>query len=541
MEKNTILFNGVKTDTFREKTSMKIVYLIGKQKKNKYSDNPPVAAIVNGELKSLQSEIEENAVIDLVYLNSKTGRHVYRKTLCFLLSYASSILYPNRTLITGHSLGDGYYFYYRDKEKADIEKLKEIMREAIESDISIDIETLSSSQALQYVKNRKLKETECLLHSRNDGAYTFNSLDGCLSVNYEPLLPSLSLLSVWDLMEYGEGMLLRYPQSRQKDKMMDFVDNPLLFKVFKETRANAGVLDVDCLGSLNLKVAEGKVTETVILSETLQRRVFYKAAEEIKKRGNIKIAFISGPACSGKKTSGLKLCSELKILGYKPIMLSLDDYRPMPLKGEKVDLDLLRKEVKALISGEEVTLSSNSSDSRRIFRADKAKMDDKTILVIEGVQTLNEQLIPNLLDDSEVYRVYVSALTQLNLDTMSNISTRDNRLIRRIVKECRLHSVKPSDVINEWDEIEEEEKALLFPYQNNTDIMINSALEYELGVLSSYALPLLRSVRQEEGSAYTTARRLMAFLELVYPIASEKVPSDSILREFIGGSAYLLS
>ena len=541
MEKNTILFNGVKTDTFVEKSSMKISYLLGRQKKIKYFDNPPVAAVVNGELKSLQSEIEENAVIDLVYLNSKTGRTVYRRTLCFLLSYAASVVYPERTLISGHSLGDGYYFYFRDRGKSDIKKLKAVMQEAVDEDMTIDIESLSSAQALDYVRKHGLVETEMLLESRNDGAYTFNRLGECRSVYYEPLISSISLLSVWDLMEYGEGMLLRYPQSRKMDSMMAFQDNPLLFRVFEETRAKARILDVDSLGSLNLKEAEGKIREVIVLSETLQRRSFYRAAEDIKKKGGVRIVFISGPACSGKKTSGLKLCAELKIQGFNPVMLSLDDYRKRNESGRSyVDTALLQKEVKALLNGEEVTLTSSDRDKKRLFRTLSAKMDEKTILVVEGVQTLNEHLIPDL-DENEIYRIFVSALTQLNLDTCSNISTRDNRLLRRIVKECRQRDVKPSEIINEWEDIEEEEKNLLFPYQNNADMMINSALEYELGVLYADAMPLLRSVRLEDGMAYTTARRLMAFLELVNPISPELVPSDSVLREFIGGSAFLLS
>ena len=307
MEKNTITFNGMPTDTFIEKSSARIVYLLGKQRKLGYHDNPPVAAVVNGELKSLQTEIPENAVIDLVYLNSKEGRTAYRKTLCFLLSYASTVVYPDRTLLVGHSLGDGYYFSYKNKEKPDIDKLKKVMEKAIEDDLIVDIETLSASQALTYVEKMKLKDTEKLLKTRNDGAYTFNRIGSALSVSYEPLLPSLKLLEVWDIMEYGGGILLRYPQSRDKGKIQPFQDNPLLFKVFEETKEKSKILDVDSLGALNMKVTEGKIDEVIVLSETLQRRRFSKAAEEIKKRGGVKVAFVSGPACSGKKSSGIKL------------------------------------------------------------------------------------------------------------------------------------------------------------------------------------------------------------------------------------------
>lgn len=544
MEKNTVIFNGKPTDTFIEKSSARIVYLLGRHKKLGYRENPPVAAVVNGELKSLQTEITENAVIDLVYLNSREGRVVYRKTLCFLLSYASGVVHPDRTLVIGHSLGDGYYFSYKGKEKPDTEKLRNVMKKAIEDDLIVDIETLSASQAMKYVDEMNLEDTGKLLSTRNDGAYTFNRIGSALSVNYEPLLPSLKLLEVWELMEYGDGLLLRYPQSREPERILPFNDNPLLFKVFEETKEKAKILDVSSLGSLNMKVTQGKINEVIVLSETLQRRRFYKAAEEIRKRGTTRIAFVSGPACSGKKSSGLKLCAELKIQGYSPIMISLDDYRTKGKKGlslESLDIELLRSQVRDLLSGKEVDFKSlNDFDAKRMFKVNRAKMDEKTILVVEGVQTLNEKLIPGL-NEEEIFRVYVSALTQLNLDTMSGISTRDNRLLRRIVKECRTTTLTPAEVIRSWKNIEEEEKSQLFPYQNNADIMINSALEYELGVLSTYVMPLLRSVSPEEGEAYTVSRRLMAFMELVYPIPSEMVPSDSILREFIGGSTYNLT
>ena len=544
MEKNTITFNGKSIDTFIEKSSARIVYLLGKQRKLKYNENPPVAAVVNGELKSLQTEIPENAVVELVHLNSKAGRSAYRKTLCFLLSYASTVVHPDRTLLVGHSLGDGYYFSYKGKEKPDTEALKKTMQKAIDDDMVVDILSLSASQALEYVEKMNLEDTRKLLLTRNDGAYTFNRIGTALSVSYEPMLPSLKLLEHWDLMEYGDGLLLRYPQSRAPEEILPFQDNPLLFRVFEETKEQSKILDVSSLGALNMKVCQGKINEVIVLSETLQRRRFNRAAEEIRNRGNVRIAFVSGPACSGKKSSGIKLCAELKILGYNPIMLSLDDYRTAGKKGvslESLDIDLLRTQVRDLLDGKEVELKThNDMDARRMFRVSKSKMDAKTILVVEGVQTLNEHLIPDLKEE-EIFRVFVSALTQPSLDTMSGISTRDNRLLRRIVKECRTTSLTPAEVIYSWDGIEEEEKSQLFPYQNNADIMINSALEYELGVLSTYVMPLLRSVTPEEGAAYTTARRLMAFMELVYPIPSEFVPKDSLLREFIGGSTFNLT
>lgn len=537
MEKNTIIFNGNPTEAFIEKNSVKILYLLGRQKKLKYKDNPPVAAVMNGELKSLQAEITNNAVIDLVYLDSKEGRRVYRKTLCFLLSYASAVLYPDRTLITGHALGDGFYFSYRNKEKADVKRLKEIMQEAIKDDMQIEIETLSEDQSLEHVRAAGLKETEKLILSRNDGAYSYSRLGKCLSLNYEPLLPSLRYLEIWDLMEYQDGLLLRFPQSREMNKLMPFVDNPLLFKVFSEAKEKAEILGVTSIGSLNEKQAEGKIAETIMLSETLQRENFSKVAKTIDERGGIKLVLVAGPASSGKKTFGLRLSANLKILGYSPIMLSVDDYKKAnSVTMDDIDKEQIKSDILTLLEGKALF---NPQVHRRFFDPKSTIDKDKTIIILEGIQSLKEDDY-QIIKKEEVFKVYVSALTQLNLDTRCGISTTDNRLLRRLVSTCLKTGQSAKDVLLSWPKIEAEEKEKLFPFQNQADIMVNSALEYELGVLYVYAIPLLRSVKPEHGDAYTQARRLMNFLKLVYPIPTELVPRDSILREFIGGGEYSL-
>ncbi len=554
MDKNTIIFNGEKADTFKETSNNRIISLLGRGKKKEYKDNPPVAAIVNGELMSLQDTIPENAEIETVPLFSTMGRRVYRKTLCFLLSYASATLFPERSLVIGHSLGDGYYFSYRGKEKPDIKALKAKMTEAIERDLPIEYKTLTSDEAMEYVKKHGLKETEKLLESRNDGSYIFQCLDGCMEMYYEPMLPSTRFLAIWDLIEYEDGLLLRYPQSRNDKELMPFVDNKNLFAIFRENKKYAEILKIESLGALNENLIKGNINDTILLSELLQRRRFMEIAKFIKDKKSIKLVFISGPSSSGKTTSALKLANELKINGYVPIKISLDDYYlpldkvPRDKDGDydfesinALNLPLFRKQVNALINGEGVRLSKYSIKKREhTFDDHETKLGKDDILIIEGIHGLNPNLIPDV-DDKYVYRIYISALTQLNLDSRSRISTTDNRILRRLIRDNRTRGLSAVDTLLRWPSVENGEKNNIFPYQDFADAMVNSSLEYEIGVLSVYAIPLLRSVKKETGAPYTTARRLLKFLELVYPIPDEAVPSDSLLREFIGGSIYDVS
>ena len=515
-----------------------------------YDKNPVVAALVNGELRSLNSTAYKNATIVPVRLFSNLGKRTYRKTLCFLLGYASSRLFPERTLVIGHSLGDGFYFSYRGKEKPDVDALKREMKRAIVDKLPITIETIPASEALDYVRKHNLIETENLLHTCNAGQYKVCSMDGVMELYYEPMLPSVGLLKEWDLMEYQDGMLLRYPRSTER-KIVPFVDNPLLFSVFQENKKIANILEVESLGALNLKQRENQIDQTILLSESLQRKRIADIGTKIKEKGGVKVVFIAGPSSSGKTTFSLKLCNELILNGFKPIKISLDDYYlpdefvPLDENGEKdfelleaLDVELFRKQINDLIEGKSVHLATYDFKKRdHSFRDEATTLNDNSILVIEGIHGLNPKLMPDL-DKTLSFKVYISALCQLNLDSRGRISTTDNRILRRMVRDNRTRGLDAVETLSRWPSVERGEKNHIFPYQNNADVMINSALEYELGVLTPYAIPLLRSVSEEEGECYATARRLLTFLSFVYPIASDSVPSDSILREFIGGSVF---
>ena len=529
----------------------KIIDLLGKDRDLSYKADPVIAAKLNGKIVSLSEPILGNATISGVHLLSPFGKRVYRKSLCFLLSYATSIIAPERTLIIGHSLGDGYYFRYRGGEKPDAERLRSVMQQAIDEDLPIDLVELTEDEAIEYAKKRGLDETEELLRTMNSSSYRFARIGECLEMYYEPLLPSLRYLELWELREYEDGLLLRYPQSRKPETLMPFSDNPLLFSVFNENKRYAAILGISSMGELNEKVQKGEIGSTILLSEALQRRRISDISRMIKSKKTVRAVFIAGPSSSGKTTFSLRLSDELRVDGYKPIKISLDDYYLPPDKvpvdedGEKdyevlesLDLPLLRKQLSDLIDGKEVNLAQFSfKDKKTTFRSEPVRMAEDSILVIEGIHGLNPALIPELPREKS-FRVYISALTQVNLDTRSRISTTDNRILRRMVRDNRTRGFDAVETLSRWPSVERGEKNHIFPFQNNADVMINSALEYELGVLKTYAVPLLKSVPKEKGDSYATARRLLDFLDYVYPISSEAVPADSLLREFIGGSVY---
>ncbi len=548
MKMLTVEIDGKRTEV---PEGTKITELLDSGRDLSYSSDPVAAAKVNGRLSSLMEPIHGNSCIESVRLFSPFGKRVYRKSLCFLLCYASSLIAPERTLIIGHSLGDGYYFRYRNGEKPDTGRLIKVMKDAIASDMPIELVELTEDEALAYSKERNLHETEILLNTTNSGSYRFAKLGTCLEMYYEPLLPSLRYLELWELREYEDGLLLRYPQSRNPQKLMDFTDNPLLFSVFRENKSYAKILGIDSLGELNRKTEEGGIQKTIMLSEALQRRRISDISRAIKERGEVKAVFISGPSSSGKTTFSLKLSDELRVDGFEPVKISLDDYYlpteriPFDEYGERdyevleaLDLGLFRQQLGDLITGKEVHLASFSFKDRKITLREKAtSMKRNSILVIEGIHGLNPELVPDM-DRKSTFRIYISALTQVNLDTRSRISTTDNRILRRMVRDSRTRGFNAVETLSRWPSVERGEKNHIFPYQNNADVMINSALEYEPGVIKTYAVPLLRSVTKDTGDAYTTARRLLDFLDFVYPIPSEYVPSDSLLREFIGGSVY---
>jgi uridine kinase len=521
-----------------------------------YESNPIIAVRMNNEILSFGSHLTVDATIAPVYLFSDIGKRIYRHTLSFILAYTSEILFPERRLVIGHALGDGFYFNYDGKfslDKKDVALLANKMEELVEANLPITSEMVSYEDAMAHFKKKEYLSTTLLLEYNNEPKVKLYRCKDFLDITYEPLLPTTALLKVWQLRPYGErGMLLRYPLSADFLNLSPFKDNPLLFSVFHEYKLWGSILKVDSLGAMNQICGSPDIKTFIRMNEDLQHRKISQTADMISERGSVKVVLIAGPSSSGKTTFSYRLAIQLRLLGFNPIRISLDNYylsrdlAPRDIDGkpdlealEALDLPLFRSNLKDLYSGKEVDLPrfDFKNGGQRYFKGDKISLAKNTILVIEGIHALNPSLLPNL-DPKTFFKIYISALTQLNLDDHNRISTTDNRILRRIVRDNRTRSTTAQMTLEMWPSVERGEARHIFPYQNQANIMINSALEYELAVLKSYAEPLLKTVKPNAYETYPVARRLLKFLENVYPIPSNLVPTDSLLREFIGGGEF---
>ncbi len=520
----------------------------------KYEDNPVVGALVNGELKPLGAPVAMSCEIRPIVAYQGFGRRIYRHSICFLLCYASRLVFPGRRLKIGHSLGDGFFFNYEDGKGTDDEQIRSLsdkMRELVDMALDIDYVPLSGQEAVERLSEQGFDDAVLLLKSVNMTSVNMYNIRDYYHIAYEPIADNTSKLGAWELRKYGDsGMLLRYPVRDNISRIAPFKDNGRMFDVFNEYRAWGKILGIECVGEMNRACSDGSVEQYVRLSESLQRRKIASFADEIQRR-KARAVFIAGPSSSGKTTFAKKLCEQLLLLEYSPIRISLDDYYkkrelvPLDAEGKKdfealeaLNIDLFEKNMQDLFDGKEVDLPHFSfTDNATYYRNKPIRMNSNTIFVIEGIHGLNPRITSGIPAEY-VFRIYISALTQQNMDDCNRVSTTDDRMLRRILRDHRTRGTSAEETLLMWPSVSRGERIHIFPNQNNADVMFNSALDYELGVLSPFVTPLLHGVRPESGTAYTHALRLLAFLEHIYAIPSHFVPSDSLLREFIGDSDY---
>lgn len=515
---------------------------------------PPVAALVNNELVSLSFKIEINAALKPITLETQQGTEVYRRSLCFLLAIASKELFPDRRLIISHSLGKSYYYYFDgmlDVDPRDIEKLETRMREIVEKDIPIQRRVISYAEALTHFEEQKQHDTSLLLQQQNSNKVPVYVCGNFTDLAHGPLVPQIGLLNVFKLMDFTQGFLLRYPPRGKPDRMEPFENSPLLVSVYKEYKAWGKILGVNSVGRLNEIIYSKQVQEFIRVAEALHDKKIAEIADKVlERKGNVHVVLIAGPSSSGKTTFSKKLAIQLRVVGFNPVSISLDDYfvnrelNPRDENGnydfealEALDIELLNNNLLDLFSGKEVEIPSfDFKTGSRKKGGRKLHLTDRNLLIIEGIHGLNEKLTP-LISPEMKYKIYVSALTQLNLDDHNRISTTDNRLLRRIVRDYSFRGYSAVETLDRWPSVRKGEDKNIFPFQNNADSAFNSALDYELAVLKTYAEPLLKSVKPIH-DFYNEAIRLTSFLSNFNPLPANYVPEQSILREFIGGSIF---
>jgi uridine kinase len=507
----------------------------------------------NGKLRELSYKVEEDGYLESVSISEKISISTYVRTLQFVFIKAVHDLYPEARIAIEHSLSKGL-FGEIDKEhpleKEDIEKIKMRMEELVRKNIPINKVSVSKEEAINIFNGYGYHDrVEILKHGRNDSLNIYE-LDGRYDYFYGPMAASTGSIKVFDLINYPPGFILIAPNENDPNNLPEFVEHKKLAKVFYEAEQWGKILDVADIGSLNKKVVSGEIVDIVRIAEALHEKKAAYIADMIENKENVKIVLIAGPSSSGKTTFTRKLAIQLRVNGLMPVPISLDDYfvdrekTPVDENGEydfesiyALDLDLFNKNLRDLLDGKEIVMPQfDFLTGSRNWHERPLKLPEKGVLLIEGIHGLNELLTSSIPKENK-FKIYISALTQLNLDNHNRIATTDIRIIRRIVRDCFSRGYSGEQTLKMWPSIKRGEEKNIFVFQEEADVMFNSSLVYELCVLKKYAEPELNKIEQDS-PVYHEAMRLRSLLHFFKDVQDELTPDNSILREFIGGSCF---
>ena len=520
------------------------------QSKYKY---PIILAKVNGRLKELSSQLTDDSTIEFVDLTAKEGNRVHVNGLIFVLQYAVKKIYgPGANILVQHSLDKGVYIQTTFKlTEEKLENIKLVMKEIIKKDIPITKVTIDRIEAKKYFKSIGDETKAGILKYNTNNYITLYRLGNLYNYFYTLMPTSTGVLKDFDLTYIkGNGFILRFPTIYINDKIKKYEHHPNMFGVFEEFKEWAKIINVRNTVDLNKIVSTGKISDLIKMDETLQSNRLLNIAKQINDRKDkVKIVLMAGPSSSGKTTTSRKLCMYLKSFGLNPKAIEMDNYfvereqTPRDANGkfdfeclEAMDLKLFDKQMSQLLNGEKVLMPTyNFGLGKKEFN-ESLQLEDKDILIIEGIHALDSNILTNINRERK-FKIYISPLTELCMDDHNRISTSDNRLLRRIIRDNRTRDYRVERTLEQWPSVRAGEELYIFPFQDDADATINSAAIYEFGVLKTYAEPLLYSV-ESDSPYYEEAKRLLNFLKLFLPIPSESIPADAVIREFIGGSYF---
>ena len=513
-----------------------------------------ILARVNGRLRELCRTVTENGEIEFVSVGEKAGEAAYRRTATLILTKAvSDILGADARLIVQFSVHRGYYCEIIGHMPIEEELLKQIQRrmeELVEANLPIAKQTVNTYEAQKIFKESGMEEKGKLFKYRRASRVNIYQLENISDYYYGYMAPSTGYVSKFELIAYHEGFVIQMPVAQAPEVIQNFRPSEKLFGVLKESTIWGERLGICNTGQLNDRIADGGFLDLMLVAEALQEKNIGDIADEIYASGK-RIVLIAGPSSSGKTTFSHRLSVQLRAKGLKPHPIAVDDYfvdrelTPKDADGnynyeclEALNIEQFNKDLMALLRGEQVEIPKFNfvSGKSEYGKNNFLRIGREDVLVIEGIHCLNDELTYTIPMDDK-YRVYISALTQLNLDEHNRIATTDGRLIRRIVRDAAHRGASAAHTISMWNSVRRGEEANIFPFQENADALFNSALIYELSVLKQFAEPLLFGIKPEQPE-YEEAKRLLKFLDYFVGVTSENIPKNSILREFIGGSYF---
>ena len=519
---------------------------------------PVLGALVNNTVKPLQYRIYNPKVVKFLDISDRQGFRLYRNALEFMLYTAVHDCYPMAVLSIDHSLQNGFYCRIKSAvegfELPPNDEVCRAVRERMialqEQDIPFVAKTMLLKDAIELIRNRHMPKTLYILEHLKQLYIEMNFLGDTVHKINGKLAPSTGCITTWDFRQYGdEGYMLQCADPEHPDKLSLYTETPKLFAIFREHYQWADLLHTSTVSDYNRIVYNGGGQQLILLAEALHEKKYAEIAEQIRQSG-ARMVLLAGPSSSGKTTSCRRLSVQLSVLGYDVNQLSLDDYfmcrerTPKLPNGEydfesvdALDIPLLNENLQGLFRGEEVQIPTfDFIKGEPSFTGKTLQLGPRSILVVEGIHALNPKLTADI-DEALKYKVYVSALTQLSIDDQNIIHGTDNRLVRRLVRDNNFRGWDAYQTLHRWPEVVRGERKHIFPYQENANVMFNSALLYELGVLKRYAEPLLKRV-PEDCEEYSIAQQLLNFSELLLPIDDKFIPFNSIMREFLGGSAF---
>jgi uridine kinase len=515
-------------------------------------DDPIVGAVINGELRELTYPIDMDAVVRFVKTSEADGARIYRRSLTFLLEAAFDDMYPTATLVVDHSVASGgYYCHVTGRpplDEVELETLHDHMISLVEADLPFEKRKVPLDEAIEFFEQKGEMDKVALMRYRQKDHLILYRLGDHQDYHHGYMVPSTGHLKWFDLAPMGEGFVLRFPRRHASTELLPLPESPKLIATFRQYGHWLSRMGIGSVASLNDAILSSRVREIILVSEALHEQKIAEMASQITALSRqARIILIAGPSSSGKTTFAKRLTVQMLARGLSPFAIELDNYfvdrakTPRDSDGQydyesigALNTILLSDHLRQLIDGQEIMMPHYNFKTGQSEPGEVVRLQKDQLIILEGIHGLNPHLIPDLPSE-QTFRLYVSCLTQLNLDSQNRISTTDTRLLRRIVRDARERGYSAQQTIRRWESVRRGEKRWIFPYQNNADEMFNSALVYEVSSLKLLVEPLLRQVPHGTPE-HIEAKRLLAFLEWFLPLDPDLIPDNSILREFTGGS-----